>query len=87
MENGATITSHYYIDNCLKPVIEEINKQKPTSGTKNMKILHENARPHVTKTVKSHLNQAGITIIRHPPNSPDLALSGYWLFDLIKKKY
>ena len=50
-----------------------------------MKILHDNARPHVTKTVKSHLNEAGITIIRHPPYSPDLAPSDYWLFDLIKK--
>ena len=85
MENGATITSDYYIENCLKPVIEEINKQRPTSSTKNMKILHDNARPHVTKTVKSHLNQAGITIIRHSPYSPHLALSDYWLFDLIKK--
>ena len=71
--------------NCLKPVIKEINKQRPTSDPKNMKILHDNARPHVTKTVKSYLDQAEITIIRHPPYSPDLAPSDFWLFDLIKK--
>ena len=58
MEKGANITSHYYIENCLKPVLEEINKQRPTSGIKNMKILHDNPRPHITKTVKSHLTEA-----------------------------
>ena len=31
------------------------------------------------------LNRAGIRIIRHPPYSPDLAPSDFWLFDLIKK--
>lgn len=51
-----------------------------------MKFLHDNARPHVTKTVKNCLEQAGITIIRHPPYSPDLAPSDFWLFDLIKRQ-
>jgi len=84
MERGSTINSNYYIDNCLNPVIRVVNGQRPTSGTTNMKIIHDNARPHVTKTVRDHLNQAGITIIRHPPYSPDLAPSDFWLFDLIK---
>ena len=51
----------------------------------NRKFLHDNARPHVTQTVTDCLNQAGITISRHPPYSPDLAPSDFWLFDLIKK--
>jgi len=85
MERGSTINTNYYIENCLNPVIKVLNNQRPTSGTTNMKILHDNARPHVTKTVKDRLNQVGITIIRHPPYSPDLAPSDFWLFDLIKK--
>ena len=62
MERGSTINANYYIENCLKPVIRVVNGQRPTSGTTSMKILHDNARPHVTKTVKDCLNQAGITI-------------------------
>ena len=50
-----------------------------------MKFHHDNARPHVTATVKTRLADAGITIIRHPPYSPDLAPSDFWLFDLIKR--
>ena len=33
-----------------------------------------------------HLNDAQFTIIRHPLYSPDLALSEYVLFDLIKPR-
>ena len=49
-----------------------------------MKFLHDNARPHVTKAVKTYLNEAGFTIIRHPPYSPIFAPSDFWLFDRIK---
>ncbi|XP_065657983.1 histone-lysine N-methyltransferase SETMAR-like [Hydra vulgaris] len=83
VEKGDTITSEYYTKNCLKPLICEINKQRRKTGTQNFKFLHDNARPHVTETVTNCLNQAGITIIRHPPYSPDLAPSDYWLFNLI----
>lgn len=86
MEKGSTITSNYYVNNCLYPVLQEIIKQRPTSGAKSMKFLHDNARPHVTKEVKTYLNEAGIIIIRHPPYSPDLAPSDYWLFDYIKTR-
>jgi hypothetical protein len=34
--------------------------------------------------VKSFLNDAGFTLICHPPYSPDLAPSDFWLFDHIK---
>ncbi len=60
-----------YIENCLNPIIKEINKQRPISGTTSMKFLHDNARPHITKTVKTHLNEAGFPITCHPPYSPD----------------
>ena len=87
MESCKTITRAYYIDNCLTPVINnKINKQRPTSGTTNITFHHDNVRPHVTAMVKSHLKDAQFTIIRHPPYSPDLALSDYWLFDLIKSR-
>ena len=78
MEKGSTITSNYYVNNCLYPVLKEIIKQRPTSGAKSMKFLK--------KEVKTYLNEAGIIIIRHPPYSPDLAPSDYWLFDYIKTR-
>jgi hypothetical protein len=37
------------------------------SGSKNLKILQDNAKPHVTKTVTERLKKAGIKTIRYPP--------------------
>ena len=71
-EKGDTITGQYYERNCSKPIIREINKQRPVTGTQNLKFLHDNARPHVTQNVTCCLNRSGIKIIRHPPYSPDL---------------
>ncbi|XP_004205774.1 histone-lysine N-methyltransferase SETMAR-like [Hydra vulgaris] len=48
VEIGDSITSKYYIKNCLKPLIFEINKRKPKTATHNFKFLRDNAQPHVT---------------------------------------
>ena len=51
-----------------------------------MKLLHDNARPHIAKTTKDYLERAGIKTIRHPPYSPDLTPYDFWLFDYIKQR-
>lgn len=85
VERGQTIDRHYYIENCLQPVIEEIKKQRPSSGTHAIKLHHDNGRPHVHQDVLDYLHSEGITIVQHPPNSPDLSPCDFWLFDLIKR--
>ncbi len=85
VDRGETIDHHYYIDNCLEPLIDEIRKKKPTSGTHAIKLHHDNAKPHVHKDVLTYLGSEGIKIIRQPPNSPDLAPCDFWLFDRIKQ--
>ena len=37
------------------------------------------------KMCLNYLESEGITIIPHPPNSPDLSPCDFWLFDLIKQ--
>jgi len=85
LNKGETIDANIYINNCLKPVVRAINELRPTSGTTNMKFHHDNARPHVAQSVKSYLKREGFLTIRHPPYSPDLAPSDFWLFDYIKR--
>jgi histone-lysine N-methyltransferase SETMAR len=86
LERGQTIGAAYYIKHCLKPVVQAIHEQRPTSGTTGMKFHHDNARPHVATTVKKYLEEAGLKLIRHPPYSSDLAPCDFWLFDLIKRQ-
>ncbi len=72
VERGQAIDHHYYINNCLRPLVEQVKRQRPSYGTRGIKIHHDNGRPHVHKNVSNYLELEGLTIIPHPPNSPDL---------------
>ncbi|CAF4494723.1 unnamed protein product, partial [Rotaria socialis] len=85
VERGQTIDHDYYINNCLRPLVNEIKKQRSSSGTHAIKIHHDNARPHVHEDVFTYLESQGIMKMLQPPNSPDLTPSDFWLFGLIKQ--
>jgi histone-lysine N-methyltransferase SETMAR len=85
LDRGQKLDRSYYIDNCLKPVVKEIRKQRPKTGTKNIKLLHDNARPHDNKEVLDYLKEQGLQLMPHPPYSPDLAPCDFWLNDYIKR--
>jgi histone-lysine N-methyltransferase SETMAR len=86
LDRGDTIDYSYYIRNNLSPLVAAIKSQRPLSGLTNMKFHHDNARPHVHKSVKIYLESKGFTVMRHPPYSPDLAPSDFWLFDYIQTR-
>ena len=76
VERGQTIDHEYYIDNCLQPVIDQIKNQRPSLGIRTIKLHHDNG---------NYLESEGVTVMPHPPNSPDLASCDFWLFDFIKQ--
>ena len=84
-DEGKAINHNYYIENCLKPVVKEIWKQRKSSGRKGIKLLDDNARPQAHSDVINYLIEEGIIIMLHPPYSPDLASCDYWLNDYIKR--
>ena len=86
LESGKTIDNVMYLNDCLKPLVRVLNQQRPVSSTKNLKFHHDNARPHVHSRVKSYLKSQNFIIMDHPPYSPDLAPSDFWLFDYIKQR-
>jgi len=40
-------------------------------------LLHDNARPHITKVVKIYLEMLKWDVLPHPSYSPDIAPSDY----------
>ena len=46
---------------------------------------HDNARPHVSYQTKDAIRRLGFECLPHPPYSPDLAPSDYWLFGEMKR--
>jgi histone-lysine N-methyltransferase SETMAR len=85
LDNAYTITGTYYINNCLMPLVKNLNEQGPLSATNSIKLLNDNAKPHVKKEVLQFLDANKIARIRHPPYSPDLSPCDFWLFDYIKR--
>ncbi|CAF1411319.1 unnamed protein product [Rotaria sordida] len=84
-KRGQTIDHQYYINNCLRPVIDEIRKQRLFLGIQSIKLHHDNGRSHMHEDVVNYLQSEGVTIMQHAPNSPGLAPCDFWLFNLIKQ--
>ena len=53
LDKGKPLNHQTYINECLKPLVNTLKEQIPKCGTKNQKFHHDNARPHVHKSVQS----------------------------------
>jgi histone-lysine N-methyltransferase SETMAR len=47
-------------------------------------LLHDNAPSHNATIVKQFLSKKSVTVLYHPPYSPDLATSDYFLFPKVE---
>ena len=61
---------------------QALREKRPEYGSRHDKIIlqHDNARPHVCNVVKTVLKTIGWEVLPHPPYSPDVAPSDYYLF-------
>ena len=59
-----------------------LKDKRPQYAERHEKVilLHDNARPHVAKVVKTYLETLKWDVLPHPPYSPDVAPSDYHLF-------
>jgi len=83
LEKGKTITREYY-SNLLTRLDEKIHEKKPSLQKKKI-IFHQNNAP----TYKSVLAMGKIRdlhyeLLEHPPYSPDLDPSDFYLFPKLK---
>ena len=59
---------------------EAIKRKRSGKLSRGVLLQHDNARPHVSKQTKEAIYRLGVECVPHPPYSPDLAPSDYWLF-------
>jgi len=81
LQPGETITGDRYRLQLMR-LSRELREKRPEYKHRHDKVifLHDNARPHVAKVVKKYLETLKWDILPHPPYSPDIAPSDYWLF-------
>ena len=63
-----------YIDDCLKPIVKVLKKERPVTAAKSIKFHHDNARPHVHKSIKEYLLEEKCVMMGHLLYLSDLAL-------------
>lgn len=85
LEKGATVTAQWYVDHCMKPVIDKLKKVRPKTKDKNIFLHHDNAPGHKAKHTQNFLETTNLIQLPHPPYSPDLAPCDFYLFPKIKK--
>lgn len=82
-ERNTTVNAAYYATllHKLRDTIKEKRRGKLARG---VRLLHDNAPVHTAVIAKAAVQECGFTEISHPPYSPDLAPSDYYLFSKLK---
>ncbi len=65
---------------------EKIKQERRGKLSKGVLLLHDNARPHTANQTQTTLQAIKFESLPHPPYSPDLAPSDYWLFAEMAKE-
>lgn len=83
-EKGVNITGEYYAS-LLQQLKEAFKEKRPGKWSRGVLLLHDNAPVHKCRTAMAALINCGFDTLIHPPYSPDLAPSYYYLFPKMKK--
>ena len=83
---GQTITGAYYLE-VLKRLMGRIHRIRPEyRDPEDWSLLHDNAPSHTSLIVCQFLARNRVSVLNHPPYSPDLAPCDFSLFPKLKLK-
>jgi histone-lysine N-methyltransferase SETMAR len=85
LEKGRTLNAGYYV----AEILESLPQWRSTeaAGNERKLLVHaDNARPHTAKLSTQYLNENRMKLTLHPPYSPDLAPSDFYLFEYVKRR-
>ena len=83
MLKGTTITGESYAT-LLEKVAHKLRESRSHLQRKTIILHHDNAPAHKSAKVTAKIEELGIRTLPHPPYSPDLAPSDYFLFGSLK---
>lgn len=84
LEHGTTVNQHVY-KAILQRLREKIRRKRRDLWENGSWILHhDNAPAHTALSVREFLAEKSITLLEHPPYSPDLAPCDFFLFPKLK---
>jgi histone-lysine N-methyltransferase SETMAR len=86
LPQGQTINADRYCNQLdhLVLAIQQKRRRLLGGGYHQIHYLHDNARPHTAAKSVQKLRDIGFSVLPHPPYSPDLAPSDFYLFSALK---
>lgn len=83
LQKGSTINGEYYASE-LRQLREQIKKKRRGKLSRGVWLLQDNAPAHTSQVAIAAASECGFRILPHPPYSPDLAPSDFFLFPRLK---
>jgi histone-lysine N-methyltransferase SETMAR len=80
---GTSVTPAFYMD-VLVRLCESVRRKRPQKWKNDWAPHHDNVPSHKAMAVQQFLAKNNIPIAPHPPYSPYLASSDFWLFLTLK---
>ena len=74
-----------YYASLLHILRDAIREKRRGMLSRGVGLLHDHAAVHTAAVAKDAVKECGVKEIEHPPYSPDLAPSDYYLFSKLKK--
>ena len=84
MPQKTTLTGQIYV-NTITALREAIKEKRGGKLSAGVLLIHDNAPVHMSAKSQAAVRQCGFHQLNHPPYSPDLAPSDYFLFRCMKK--
>ena len=85
LPEGSTVNQTYY-NEVLKRLRDAIRRKRPElRRSSDWFFHHDNAPAHSALRTREFLAKHSITVLPHPPYSPDLAPCDFFLFPMLKR--
>ena len=82
--DGSTVTGTRFA-NSVQILREEVKKKRRGKLRSGLVLHMDNAPAHTSRIAQATIRDCGFELLPHPPYSPDLAPSDFWLFPNLKK--
>ena len=86
LEQGRTIIGTYYADE-VRRQRQEIARKRRGKLTCGVVLLQDNVPAHTSQVAMTPATECGFEVLPHPPCSPDMAPSDFYLFPKLKSHF
>lgn len=86
LQQGRTVTAAWFTEVALPAAFKRLQEERPRAGLRGILLHQDNAPAHTAAKTIDFLHDSGVQLLPHPPHSPDLAPSDFFLFPEAKKR-